>query len=134
MPREITILSPRPLSDVEVLQAATDAIPEVGVRRIQPGALLQFAASSGDEAEIVLTMEQPSYLRAPEEIERLHPGTVLPAAMLEAMVQAAIDPATSQAVWIDATAPATPLGLVGAGICERLAAAAGGVCIVQDGR
>lgn len=134
MPREITILAPRPLTDAEVLRAATDAVDDIGVRRINPGALLQFAAPTADGVEIVLTVEQPSLLCAPEEIERLHPGVVLPDGMRAATVQAAIDPDSTRAVWIEATAPATAYGAIGVGICERLAADVDGTCIVQDGR
>lgn len=131
MPREITILTLRPVTDAEVLQTATEAVPDMGVRRIQPGALLQFATTGDDGVEIVLTMGQPSALRAPGEIERLHPGATLSEPLREALAGSA---AESGCVWIEATAPATRLGLVGTEICQTLAERTGGTCLVQDGR
>ncbi|MBL0887952.1 hypothetical protein [Myceligenerans indicum] len=134
MPREITILAPRPLTDAEILHAATGVLPDIGVRRINPGALLQFAAPTDDGVQIVLTLEQPALLRAPKEVERLHPDVVLPHTLREAIARAADDPATAECVWIEATAPATPFGLVGIQICRTLADLTDGTCIIQDGR
>lgn len=58
----------------------------------------------------------------------------LSGALREALARATAEPAAAECVWIEATAPATALGLVGAEICQALAERAGRTCVVQDGR
>lgn len=130
MPREITVLAPRPVTDRDVLEAAVavdDTLLPIATRQ---GAMLQLLLPDG---ELALTVQQPSLLRAPDEIGRLLPGVEVSAAVQEAALRAVTDPAAGP-VWIEALAPWTPAGLTGVRICQALADAVGGTCVAQEGR
>ncbi|MFE7506394.1 hypothetical protein [Promicromonospora sp. NPDC057488] len=131
MSREITILAPRTVTDLELVESAYGVDPELGLRRVNPGAMIQFLR---DDKDVVLTVLQPSYLRAPDEIDRMLPGADVAAAVREAARRATADPAAAQPVWIEALAPWDEHGETGARICRAVAAAVGGTCVVQDGR
>ncbi|MEU4384966.1 hypothetical protein [Promicromonospora sp. NPDC023805] len=131
MPREITILAPRPVTDRELVESAYGVDPELGLRRLNPGASIQFLR---DDKDVVLTLQQPMNLRAPDEIDRILPGADVSPAVREAARRAAADPATAQPVWIEALAPWGEHGETGAQICRALAEVVGGTCVVQDGR
>lgn len=129
MPREIVIITPVPVTTEELLLAAQEVEPTLRFRQVGGGAVVQLV-DDADSAP-VFSVQQPSALRVPSEIERLLPAGSVPAPVRAAVVAAA---ESGGAVWLEALAPFDARGSVGVEVARRLAARLDGACVVQDGR
>lgn len=130
MPREIVILAPRPVTLHDVIQGAAAVNPDLFVRVIAHGAFTQLLT---EDTELVVSIGQPSLLRAPDEIERLLPGVQVRPEAVDAALSAGPESALeSLPTWTEAHAPLTPAGELGGAVCESIARHVGGTCVVQD--
>jgi hypothetical protein len=129
VPREIVVITPVPVTTEELLLAAQEVDPTLRFRQVGGGAVVQLVDDAGSQP--VLSVQQPSALRVPSEIERLLPAGSVPAPVRAAVVAAA---ESGEAVWLEALAPFDARGAVGVAVARRLAARLDGACVVQDGR
>lgn len=129
MPREITLVTPAPIT-LEVLVESAQAVdPTLRIRQVESGALLQLVDEA--DAAVVLTLQQSSALQVPSEIERLLPEGALPPAVRAAVHEAA---GRTAAAWTEAFAPFDRRGERGVAVAQQIAHRLAGSCIVQDGR
>ena len=129
MPREITLVTPAPITLEVLVLSAQDVDPTLRVRQVENGALIQLVDEA--DAGVVLTLQQSSTLLVPSEIDRL-----LPEGSLSPAVRAAVHEGAerTEAAWTEAFAPFDGRGERGVAVAQGIARRLGGSCIVQDGR
>lgn len=130
MPREIVILAPRPVTLEDVIRGAAAVDSDLFVRVIAHGAFTQLV---NDDDQVIVSIGQPSLLRAPGEIERLLPGVPVSPEVLDAARGAGPDSdPEALPTWTEAHAPLTEVGELGNAVCGSIAQYVGGTCVIQD--
>lgn len=129
MPRELTLVTPVPITLEALVLSAQALDPTLRIRQAEGGALIQLVDDA--DAAVVLSLQQPSTLQVTSEIDRL-----LPEGSVTATIRAAIHQAAerTEAAWTEAFAPFGTRGELGVAVAQGLAEGLGGTCVVQDGR
>ncbi|MEU4384681.1 hypothetical protein [Promicromonospora sp. NPDC023805] len=128
MPREITMLMPRMVTEDDLMDSLQGVDPALRVRWTVDGAIIQVV--DGDQ-QVALSMEQQSALGSPHEIWRLLPGHHVARSVADPEHRVSPD---AQPVWIQAYAPWDEAGATGVRVCQALTDLIGGTCVPQDGR
>lgn len=119
MPRDLLIVSQRPLTWQHFLDAGAAVAPSLGMRTVSDGAVLQLLASDGPAAgSAVLTMATPTEVTHLDDLARLVP---------------AASRLSTPCWFVELWAPWGEHGDAGVEIAMRLATAEGAVCVVEDG-
>jgi hypothetical protein len=116
VPRDIVILTSLAPDLAALVTAGADVAPELGVRAVEDGAVLQLCL---DDGRAVLSLAGPKTVENPYEVARLTRGTV--------------GPVSSPVFWTEAWVPWGPHADIGVEVALALASALGGTCVVEDG-
>lgn len=115
MPRELYLLSPRPVALPDIVAAGMEVDGSLALRALYEGAAVQLVNPAG---VAVVTIENSRLLEQTDDAARVIPGLAL---------------ALSAAWYTEATAPWGADGAVGVAITRRLAELLGGDIRVEEG-